>query len=217
MRFRWVLMLISFSFLSCVDGNKQKNAKFVEEWSGKMVSFPSDLKFFSYDEEVTSLLQNKWDYAVLSYTDSMGCTSCKLQLNRWRSFINETDTLLEKRIAYLFIIHPFERKELIQLLKEYKFDYPVCIDEENVFNKQNHLPENDVFQTFLLDENNKVLAIGNPVLNPAVKELYLKIIQGKTLQDESEDKLIMTTVSLESTVLSMGDFSWQEERRVHSG
>ena len=213
MRFRWVLMLISFSFLSCVDGNKQKIAKFVEEWSGKMVSFPSDLKFFSYDEEVTSLLQNKWDYAVLSYTDSMGCTSCKLQLNRWRSFINETDTLLEKRIAYLFIIHPFERKELIQLLKEYKFDYPVCIDEENVFNKQNHLPENDVFQTFLLDENNKVLAIGNPVLNPAVKELYLKIIQGKTLQDESEDKLIMTTVSLESTVLSMGDFSWQEERQ----
>jgi len=213
MRFRWVLMLISFSFLSCVDGNKQKIAKFVEEWSGKMVSFPSDLKFFSYDEEVTSLLQNKWDYAVLSYTDSMGCTSCKLQLNRWRSFINETDTLLEKRIAYLFIIHPFERKELIQLLKEYKFDYPVCIDEENVFNKQNHLPENDVFQTFLLDENNKVLAIGNPVLNPAVKELYLKIIQGKTLRDESEDKQIVTTVSLESTVLSMGDFAWQEERQ----
>ena len=69
------------------------------------------------------------------------------------------------------------------------------------------------FQTFLLDKDNKVLAIGNPVLNPAVKELYLKIIQGKPLQDDSKDKQVMTTVSLEATALSMGDFAWQEERQ----
>ena len=69
------------------------------------------------------------------------------------------------------------------------------------------------FQTFLLDKDNKVLAIGNPVLNPAVKELYLKIIQGKPLQDDSKDKQVMTTVSLEATALSMGDFARQEERQ----
>lgn len=69
------------------------------------------------------------------------------------------------------------------------------------------------FQTFLLDKDNKVLAIGNPVLNPAVKELYLKIIQGKPLQDDSKDKQVMTTVSLEATALSMGDFAWQEEQQ----
>ena len=70
-----------------------------------------------------------------------------------------------------------------------------------------------MFQTFLLDKNSEILAIGNPVLNPKVKTLYQEIIQGGSLQDDSEDKQVMTTVSLEATVFSMGDFAWQEERQ----
>lgn len=69
------------------------------------------------------------------------------------------------------------------------------------------------FQTFLLNQNNKVLAVGNPAYNPQVRDFYLRIIQGKTLQTDSEDKKIVTTVSLASTALSMGDFAWQEEQQ----
>ena len=59
-----------------------------------------------------------------------------------------------------------------------------------------------------------MLAIGNPVLNPKVKELYLKIIQGKPLQDEGEKKQVQTTVSLDTTTLSLGKFPWQEEQQA---
>ena len=159
------------------------------------------------------MLQNKWDYAVVSYTDSIGCTSCKLQLNRWKDLINVFDSLYSQKVTFIFVMHPFDRKELVQLLKEYQFDYPVCIDEDNLFDKRNHVPKNNMFQTFLLDKNSEILAIGNPVLNPKVKTLYQEIIQGGSLQDDSEDKQVMTTVSLEATVFSMGDFAWQEERQ----
>ena len=37
--------------------------------------------------------------------------------------------------------------------------------------------END-FPNILLDKDNKVVAIGNPVVNPKVKELYLKVLTG---------------------------------------
>ena len=186
----------------------------VEEWYGKTLSFPSNLKFVLYDKEVTSLLQNEWDYAVVSYTDSIGCTSCKLQLNRWKELINAFDTLYVQKVTFLFIMHPFDRKELVQLLKEYQFDYPVCIDEDNLFNKQNHVPKNNMFQTFLLNKNSEILAIGNPVLNPKVKALYQEIIQGKPLQGEDEKKRVQTTVSLDTTTLSLGKFPWQEEQQA---
>ena len=213
MRFRQILVLMPFLFLSCMDSTRPQIADIVEEWYGKTLSLPSNLKFVLYDKEVTSLLQNKWDYAVVSYTDSIGCTSCKLQLNRWKDLLNVFDSLYSQKVTFIFVMHPFDRKELVQLLKEYQFDYPVCIDEDNLFDKRNHVPKNNMFQTFLLDKNSEILAIGNPVLNPKVKTLYQEIIQGGSLQDDSEDKQVMTTVSLEATVFSMGDFAWQEERQ----
>ena len=65
-------------------------------------------------------------------------------------------------------------------LKTENFDYPVCIDEKDSINKLNHFPVEMRFQTLLLDKENKVLAIGNPVQNPKIKELYLKIISGES-------------------------------------
>ena len=54
----------------------------------------------------------------------------------------------------------------------------MCVDVDNRFNKLNNFPADMTFQTFLLDKNNKVVAIGNPIHNLKVRELYLKIIQG---------------------------------------
>ncbi len=71
-----------------------------------------------------------------------------------------------------------------------------------------------MFQTFLLNKNSEILAIGNPVLNPKVKALYQEIIQGKTLQGEDEKKRVQTTVSLDTTTLSLGKFPWQEEQQA---
>jgi hypothetical protein len=71
-----------------------------------------------------------------------------------------------------------------------------------------------MFQTFLLDKGNKVLAIGNPVHNPKVKELYLKIIQGEKIGRGGENKVIRTKVAIDRTSVSLGSFDWQEEQKV---
>ena len=123
------------------------------------------------------------------------------------------DSIYSNHVQVLLYLCPKNVNELEVMLKRTDFEYPICLDMADSLNTLNHFPSNMAFQTFLLDKDNKVLAIGNPVLNPAVKELYLKIIQGKPLQDDSEDKQVMTTVSLEATALSMGDFAWQEERQ----
>jgi hypothetical protein len=55
------------------------------------------------------------------------------------------------------------------------------MDMENTIMKLNNFPKEQDFRCFLLDKDNKVVMVGNPVLNPGIWELYKKIINGKPL------------------------------------
>lgn len=208
-RFLFFVLLL---FSACRENKNQIATQLVKEWSGKEILFPVTLQFSSLGENVSSLLEKKWDYAIVSYTDSIGCTSCKLKLDKWKEFISLKDSIFEKRVEVLFFLHPSEHKEAVFLLKDYRFDYPVCIDDNDTFNKINNFPSNIAFQTFLIDNENKVLAIGNPIHNPKVKELYMNIIQGKTTT--KEENTILTKIQVKETTLSLGRFNWQEEQKA---
>ena len=197
------------SLLSCMDSREKEVMTLLNEWVGKEILYPKNLLICN--DSSGNSLESK--YKVFIYTDSLGCVSCKLNLAKWRTFISMVDSVAPGNVRALFVFQPKRINELRMLLKNENFSYSLYIDKDDQFNKLNHFPSKMEFQTFLLDKDNKVLAIGNPVLNPAVKELYLKIIQGKPLQDDSKDKQVMTTVSLEATALSMSDFAWQEERQ----
>ena len=100
------------------------------------------------------------------------------------------------------------------LLRRVHFSYPVCIDEKDSFNLLNKFPKDNRFQTFLLDKNKKVVAIGNPINNPQIKELYQKIIQGETTNQKDESKLVQTEVSIDKTSVEMGSFDWHKEQKA---
>ena len=59
------------------------------------------------------------DYKVVTYIDSVGCTSCKLQLPRWKLFMQEVDSTLNRLVPFVFYFHPKDMKELryIQVVK----------------------------------------------------------------------------------------------------
>ncbi len=54
------------------------------------------------------------------------------------------------------------------------------MDTLNEFAKLNpHLPKNRVLRTFLLDENNKVMLVGNPLHNKKIEDMFYKIVEEK--------------------------------------
>ncbi|MBQ3610059.1 MAG: DUF1573 domain-containing protein [Bacteroidaceae bacterium] len=69
-----------------------------------------------------------------------------------------------------------------------------------------------MFQTFLLDKENKVVAIGNPVLNPKVRELYVRLIAGN---EGTKSSTTQTQVSVSQTVVDFGKFP-MHEKKEHS-
>ena len=119
------------------------------------------------------------EYKVLAYVDSAGCTDCLLNLQAWQHFIANVDTLTGGTTPFLFFIHPKEgeAEEIYYLLEMYRFKLPVCIDVDDKLNRLNKFPDNSNFHFFLLDRNNKLTVVGNPIYKSEVKELYIKQIQ----------------------------------------
>ena len=156
--------------------------------------------FTRFASDTTNFVIPTSDYKVLVFVDSIGCTSCKLQLSRWKEFIRYTDSISQKNIPFLFFFQFDDQWEIHSLLIRENFDKPICLDRSDSLNQLNHFPKDIRFQVFLLDKNNKVVVIGNPVHNPNVKELYLEEISRKqpvapiqtTVKVEKESLLLET-------------------------
>lgn len=177
--FRYLLLIIGLSlFVSCHETERERFTRVVNEWIGKEIRFPERSVFTMQGKDTVDFNYCDAEYKILVYTDSVGCTSCKLQLFNWKRMIAEVDSLTGGRVPFLFYFHPRDLKELRFYLHRDNFTYPVCFEEDDYLNCLNRFPSDMTFQTFLLDRDNKVVSVGNPVHNPKVKELYLKHITG---------------------------------------
>ena len=204
--------LFMFLLLSCNFKRDKTINSMVQEWDGKEIIFPATTTFTQLGLGISENLTMDSEFKILTYVDSLGCTSCKLRPKQWVKFIDLIDSISNDTVPVLFFLNPKNLKEIDYILKRDNFNYPVCIDELDSLNKLNHFPSDMRFQTFLLDKDNKVLAIGNPVHNPKVKELYMKIILGDKAP-ESKDK-IKTTVAMETSLIDFGEFDWKEEQKA---
>ena len=85
MRYLCLLLCVFALFSSCKESEKDKIARLVEEWEGKEILFPALFLFTIQGKDTVVLSLADADYKVVTYIDSVGCTSCKLQLLRWKS------------------------------------------------------------------------------------------------------------------------------------
>ena len=207
MRVVITLIMCVWVLASCQESREEAMHRLVSEWNGKEIKFPSRSVFTIQGKDTVDFEFGDADYKVITYIDSVGCTSCKLQLSRWKKLVEEVDSITNGRVPFLFYFHPKDMKELRYLTRRDDFEYPVCFDEKDELNRLNRFPSDMTFQTFLLDKDNKVVAMGNPVLNPKIKDLYLGIIKG---EKETGQAANVTSVSVNETVLDFGGFPKEE-------
>ena len=174
-----ILILFSFLFFfSCSNVKKKQVEILVNEWNNKEICFPAHPVFTRQLTDTVLYRIPKSDYKVVVFVDSVGCVSCKLQLSRWKEFMHEVDSLSDGAVPFVFFFQSKDLRELRYILKCDGFSHPVCIDTDDEFNRLNHFPGEMMFQTFLVDSENRVKVIGNPIHNLSVKDLYLKELTG---------------------------------------
>jgi len=164
---------------ACKNGPKgEKPAEVVNEWIGKEISFPPLSTCAVLGKYAACDIKVPRPYRVLIYTDSVGCTSCDLRIDIWKTLMKEADTFAKGKVDFLFYFNPKKNEDLSELFKRENFRNLVYMDLKDDLNKSNRFPKSMEYQCFLLDEHNKVLAVGNPTMNGNVWELYKKTIKG---------------------------------------
>ncbi len=205
MKYIYITFLTAL-FCACYKPtDKELIQKAVEEWQGKHLELPRDMEDFLTGNTIDL---NDADFTILTYVDSTGCTGCKMKLPLWKEFLNSLDTVCDLDIRFLMIVNSSNIRELRYLLKRDSFDYPVYIDSNNNVAEFNSIPKEHILQTFLLDENEKVLAIGNPVYSSKIEKLYKNIISdGLSLSTNSKN-----TISVIDKQISLGNLNVKESK-----
>ena len=175
-----ILFLISLVFVfSCSDRSKLKQDL------AKLQSIEIAVTLDKMQHQINgidTLLANFTDseLKLVVYSDSSTCSSCAIQkMFLWNSFIEDAEKY-QGRLKFYFLFSPTENDlTTVNLaLRTNMFDYPVFIDSAGTFAKENpHLPKNPQLHSFLLDESNKVILVGNPLNNPKIEEMFYKIVE----------------------------------------
>lgn len=141
----------------------------------KMGCWQND-SIISTDRMVTRKLK------LVHFIDSIRCSSCFLQKISLYDELFQLEEETKYDFINIFIIEP-RKKDKERLLVEYEnitTPLTIFVDTTHVFIKSNPIiPVESALHTFLLDENNKVILVGNPLANPKMRELFLTMVDDK--------------------------------------
>jgi hypothetical protein len=118
-----------------------------------------------------------YKFKIVTYING-DCPSCVAELDLWENFILK----IEQKNYVKFII--YLRATNIELLMENcrllsNSSVTVVEDKDDLFYKENSLSDHKMFHTFIVNQDNKILLVGNPILNKNLETLYLKLLNNE--------------------------------------
>jgi hypothetical protein len=178
--YKYIALVFLFATIfACKSKNNKDISDFISSWQNKEILFPENLVFTHYAEDTVEYKIPDDEYKIIVYVNPSDCTGCTLQLAAWKYFLTYIDSAFNRNIPCLFFANPPQILDLIILLERGEWETPVCVDNNNEFAILNKIPVNPSFQTFLLNEQNRVVVIGNPIQNVEIAKLYIKQITEK--------------------------------------
>lgn len=168
---------------SCINNNQNNNTKNqskekVKAYIGKKIILPEDSLIHLKDDNVLPIEESNLHSNEMKIVTSINgnCHICVYNLDKWKQELIKK--INSKKLKFIFYLYTDD----YGLFKEslyYKIsgDYPLLIDTTNAFISDNDLPKMDNrFHTFLLNKNNEVILVGNPLQNIKIKNLYFEEI-----------------------------------------
>ena len=159
MRYYSICLLLILLVCGCSFENNVRDK--YNQWIGREVIIPSD---------APSGLK------IMLFVGKGDCYRCQLQLHSWRNFISEIRNRAKQNISLVMCIQTTDTATIYKIAAEEQYDIPLYFDQNGDIDKRNNFDLDYNFRCFLLDENNRVVLIGNPVQNPKIKDLYIRTI-----------------------------------------
>lgn len=177
------LLFMVFCSLSCTRKNSYADG--ILQLQSRPVSLPLDKMRCMWNGRDT--IVGGEEYAkgmkLVVYYDSAACSSCGLKtMYLWDKLIEELESC-GKDVSLCFVFAPLKKDmgEFRLAMRTMPPLVPVYVDTVGVFARENpHLPREAMYHTFLLDEENRVVLVGDPSRNERIKELFWQIVEEKS-------------------------------------
>ena len=181
-------VVISF-IMSCKEkSNDNRLIKdIIKNTLDKELVLPDELKayipFTNYITDSTKIFKS--ELKIYSYVDA-SCATCIENIKSWAKLIPD---FTKYDVSIILIFGSKDEFELIKHLCESKkvndFPFPFFFDKKNKYLKLNKFMEhNTTFQTVLVNNNNRILLLGNPTHSKEITDMYLKEIQKRTSSND---------------------------------
>lgn len=150
-----------------------------------MTGMSIDLKFENADvyiNGIDSAYEVSKRKKLIVYVDSSYCSGCFV--SHLSDYFGINDTLSAHNAELVIVLYPLQSRidDVRVGIKKDSLPFWCIIDNEGEFKRNNYdLPDNHLFHSFLLDEHNNIILIGNPVSNPRVKDLFYKTLRKVSL------------------------------------
>ena len=175
--------IIGCCILTACNSHKEDVQKALEKMQSSTICIPYErMECWTSDSILEDRPWNKAKLKLVHYVDSATCSTCYLQKIAIYGLLFSMEAQSNNDFYNVFIINPniIAKKKLISDFSGKLIPQTIFVDSTNVFMESNpNLPSESMYHTFMLDENNKVILVGNPMLNKQIENMMLSIVEEK--------------------------------------
>jgi len=117
---------------------------------------------------------------LVVFVDSSECTKCRISnFIRYGGAVELSENGCPFEVLFLLSIAPESYAEMVEYVQLSGLDFPVYIDETNAFRSLNPaVPDDSRYHSILIDDEGKVLFVGNPSAGETMWGLFQKAVSG---------------------------------------
>lgn len=190
---RLVLMLFGMAVIltGCGLSGQRQSGELIQKLIGQEIHFSDTLLLSTREWMHDSLRRHILEPRpkILVGITSQECNICQMQLLQWNVYIRK----LNRRYGNIPLVFVIAEEPGVAVGSVRSGHCPAMVlsDPTHMFWKENELPASPVFNTFLLDGDNRVILVGSPIGNPKLQELYERTIARLTAECDSTDRVVV--------------------------
>ncbi len=180
MKTRWSFLIIVclFVFFSCNCKKDKQIEDDVKQFMSSIVLVPKD-KMLYFGGLGHRSVHESGKYSMVVFTDSAACSTCTLNnLYIWEPLLDSLRNYKKYRET-IFIMSPSKKDlpHVKKVLSGCNFDYSIYLDTCHAFEKINDIPNNSMLHTFIIDNKDSVVLVGNPLNNKKIRSLLFDYLE----------------------------------------
>ncbi len=177
-----LIIFLFFLFYNCERRTEKYYLReLINERLGDSIIFPSSIYMpISDSDSIRYEKFRNYEYTMIVYTDG-DCGKCISDLYQWSQFLKENSKTFAS-INQKFVIYSANFIRFEYTTEKAGLSLPYYYDSLNNYTSINKV-DDPVLYTLLLDRENRIKLIGSPLRNPAMLELYQKVLS-ESINDE---------------------------------